>query len=130
MDKDAPLIEANRTGDGIITSFVRSKSSIFTLLVGFALGMLGGILNLYAADNGWKLTEDFFNRMDAPIYLLITSPHHSIGSLMSTNEIRDSCLVRALLACYWGGMGLFLALLVCRRRTGVIKDTAREKICG
>lgn len=127
MSEDAAVTPANELVSGLITSAARRKTCVITLLLGVTLGMLVGILNILAAHNQWALQNDFFDIVDAPILSLEPAPNSLVWFFAGTGF--DAIGEAFVMICYWSIIGLFLASLFCLVCTGVIRDSARDKIC-
>lgn len=131
MNEDAPPIAANQMRDGISTHGIRRMTCIYILLLGATLGMLVGILDLLA-NNRWKIQEDFFDIVDAPIHPLtihFPSPHFIGSPEWHTDQRLYAIRVALVIICYWTIIGLLLASLICLIRKGVIRDITRDEIC-
>lgn len=128
MSKVAPPIAANQTGDGIITSVVRRKCCIYTLLLGATAGMLVGILNLLAVIHRWKF-EHCFDVPDSPMYSLFsTQGYYSVaGTFVFGPDIGP--YFQLAIICYWTVIGLFLTSLLLLVRAGVFGEIARDRKC-
>lgn len=113
-----------------VTRVVRRKPYRDTLLPGVTLGILCGILNLAAANNFWKIQQDVFAIVDAPIESSITS-YDSNGMPAPIFSHDNPFVVRMVLAmiCYWGIIGLFFASLICLVRNGVLREIVCDRIC-
>jgi hypothetical protein len=115
MSEDALPTTANRTGDAVVPRSVRRRPCTYTLLAGAILGILVGSLNFAAFYNHWKLLEDFFDIVDAPL-----------NSLLAPHDWRvlpkDSTSYAPATICYWAIIGLFAASLICLVRGGVVRD--------
>lgn len=125
MSKDASSIAANQS-DGIVAHGVCRKPCIYTLLLGAVGGLLVGVVNLFAASNRWKIQDDFFDIVDAPLRSL---NRFELVSFSGTSAMFHGLKSVLVLICYWVLIGLFLAWLFCLIRTGVIHEIIRDKIC-
>lgn len=91
--------------------------------------MLVGVLNLWAANSFWKVQQDFFYIVDAPIHSLVTC-YDGDGLIAPIFSQNNPSVVRMVLAmiCYWTIIGFLLASLICLIRNGVLRDIVCDRI--
>lgn len=129
MNKDVPATPADQRHGSVVSVVLRDKTRLWVLLLSPALGVLVGILNFLAATNRLKFQDYFFDIVDAPIRRWLAPDWSEIGPSAWPYMQHQALSVEQVMICYWAVIGLFLALLFCLVRTGIVRDIVRDPFC-